>query len=97
TGQQVKAWLIDTANDLGHDEYAQGAGLVDVGRAVDSALISSGQIQFGRLTFPHQPVSRPLTYTNLSDQSVTLSLAASMVTATGVPAPAGLVSLDRDQ
>src|SRR5690606_437596 len=64
TGAQIKGLLMNAAADLGHDPFAQGAGRVDLGRAVDPAIFPSGHVAFGRLVYPHdEPQARTLTYT----------------------------------
>ncbi len=96
TGAQIKGLLMDTAEDLGHDLFAQGAGRVDLGRAVDPAIFSTGQAAFGRLAYPHDELlTRTITYTNVSGDDITLTLEAALTSQiTGDPAPAGMVSLE---
>ncbi|MER5500262.1 MULTISPECIES: S8 family serine peptidase [unclassified Streptomyces] len=96
TGRQIKALLMATAKDLGHDVFAQGAGRVDVARAIDPKIIPDGNLAFGRAEYPHSPVSRTVTYSNWTDEPITLSLSAS-ATSSGKPAPAGLFTLSADQ
>lgn len=96
TGNEIKALLMSTATDLGHDLYAQGAGRVDVGRAIDPSIVATGNLNFGRHAYPHSPATRTLTYTNYTDQPITLTLSAS-ITSGGQPAPAGLFALSTDQ
>lgn len=96
TGRQLKALLMATARDLGHDLYAQGAGRVDLARAIDPKIIPDGNLNFGRFEYPHSPVSRTVAYSNWTDQPITLTLSASASSA-GKPAPAGLFTLSADQ
>jgi subtilisin family serine protease len=91
TGAQIKTLLMDNANDLGHDIYSQGAGRVDLARAIDPTLTSS-RISFGRYEFPHSPVTRTQTYTNHTDQPIALKLTGTL-TNSGQSAPAGLLTL----
>ncbi|WP_117215230.1 S8 family peptidase [Allorhizocola rhizosphaerae] len=91
-GAQLKGFLMSSSNDLGHDLYAQGAGRVDLGRAIDPTLTTSGSLNFGRYPHPHSPVTRTLTYTNHTDQPIVLRLSTS-VSSGGQPAPNGLFSL----
>ncbi|MGW8881772.1 S8 family serine peptidase, partial [Streptomyces mirabilis] len=77
TGRQIKALLMATAKDLGHDLYAQGAGRVDVARAIDPKVIPDANLNFGRAAYPHAPVTRKVTYTNVTDAPITLALSAS--------------------
>ncbi|MFF3729140.1 S8 family serine peptidase [Streptomyces sp. NPDC002476] len=96
TGRQIKALLMATSKDLGHDLFAQGAGRVDVARAIDPKIIPDGNLVFGRAEYPHSPVSRTVTYSNWTDEPITLTLSASASYA-GKPAPAGLFTLSADQ
>ncbi|SCF28533.1 PA domain-containing protein [Micromonospora purpureochromogenes] len=96
TGRQIKALLMATAKDLGHDLYAQGAGRVDLARAIDPKIIPDGNLNFGRFEYPHSPVSRTVTYSNWTDQPITLTLTAS-ASSSGKPAPAGLFTLSANQ
>ncbi|GAA0393036.1 hypothetical protein GCM10009541_40190 [Micromonospora gifhornensis] len=96
TGQEIKGHLMSTAVDLGHGVYAQGVGRVDLARAVDPTITTTGNLHFGRDTYPHSPVVRTLTYTNHTDQPITLNLSAS-VASNGQSPPAGLFSFDTDQ
>lgn len=96
TGRQIKALLMGTSRDLGHDPYAQGAGRVDVARAVDPRIVPDGNLNFGRAMYPHSPVSRTITYTNWTDEPITLTLSASAASSGG-SAPAGLFTLSADQ
>ncbi|MEW2487030.1 S8 family serine peptidase [Streptomyces sp. NPDC048411] len=96
TGKQIKALLMGTSKDLGHDLYAQGAGRVDLDRATDPKIIPEGSLNFGRAEYPHAPVSRKFTYSNWTDEPITLTLSTSASSA-GKPAPAGLFTLSADQ
>ncbi|MFF2409877.1 S8 family serine peptidase [Streptomyces sp. NPDC058092] len=96
TGRQIKSPLMATSKDLGHDLFAQGAGRVDVARAVDPKITPDANLSFGRAEYPHSPVSRTVTYTNWTDEPVTLTLSASASQA-GKPAPEGLFTLSADQ
>ncbi|MFC0504914.1 S8 family peptidase [Micromonospora costi] len=96
TGQQIKALLMGTATDLGHDIYAQGVGRVNVATAVDPTIIAGGTLSFGRLAYPHSPLTRTVTYTNHTDEAITLHLTTS-ISAGDQPAPAGLFTLSADE
>src|SRR5690606_31175708 len=101
TPERLKTTLMSTSLGLEYagfpmSTYAQGAGRVDIARAVsqrlwtDTANISPGILEFGD---PAYVV--PVTYHNDSTSDLTLSLSATLQTATG-PAPAGMLSLDQD-
>ncbi|MFD5207870.1 S8 family serine peptidase [Streptomyces anulatus] len=96
TGRQIKSLLMATSKDLGHDLFAQGAGRVDVARAIDPKIIPDGDLNFGRAEYPHAPVSRTVAYTNWTDEPVTLALSVSASQADR-PAPDGLFALGADE
>ncbi|WP_433831318.1 S8 family serine peptidase [Actinoplanes sp. CA-015351] len=89
---QLKSALVGSARPQdGFDEFAQGAGLVDVPHAL-SAPVSAlpATVSFGFRAYPHDAgdvVTRTLTYRNTSAAPVTVELAV-----TG-NAPAGLLTL----
>ncbi len=95
TGAQLKAALTGSAvpnADLG--AYAQGAGRVDVARAITQNVVSEpASLDFGSQDWPHdeEPVTSPLAYRNLSATDVTLSLTLDTT------APDGMFSLSADE
>jgi subtilisin family serine protease len=99
---QLKAALMSTAKDDGYSVYEQGAGRVDVARAFSQkvyATIPSGgwtpSVDFGRLSSgPNDTISKPVSYTNLTDQPVTLNLTPQLRTTGGEPAPDGTLTVD---
>jgi subtilisin family serine protease len=79
TGAQLKAALTASAEanpDLG--EYAQGAGRVDVARAIGQTVVSEPtNVSLGLAAWPHdddQPVTRSFAYRNPTAADVTLQL-----------------------
>ncbi len=86
---QLRAVLMSTAAPTPDVSiYEQGAGRVDVADAAIVGVVpSEGELEFGYHPWPHddlEPVTRELTYTNVSDAPVTLDVA---VTATGAGPP----------
>ncbi|GGT64349.1 hypothetical protein GCM10010207_74470 [Streptomyces atratus] len=96
TGRQIKSLLMSTATDLGYAATAQGVGRVNVAAAIDPRITTAGNLGFGRLAYPHTPLTKKVTYVNHTDEATTLHLTASLSSA-GKPAPAGLVSLSTDE
>ena len=72
-------------------QYGQGAGRVDVARAIKQTVATdTGSVDFGQVAFPHtddKPLTRTVTYRNDGSAPVALSLAVH----TG--APAGLFTV----
>ncbi|MEV4110307.1 S8 family serine peptidase [Nonomuraea sp. NPDC049695] len=98
TNVQLKAALTSTAHGDGQDAYEQGAGRVDVARAVKQQVRASGSIDFGFLPSPQSgPVTKTLTYTNDGDQPVTLTLSTGVKAHRGGDLPARALTLDRDR
>ncbi|MEV6281206.1 S8 family serine peptidase [Kribbella sp. NPDC051770] len=76
---ELKSALMNSALDLkGLGVFAQGAGRVDLDRALTQTVIASpSSLNFGLQTAPHtddKPVTRQVTYRNDSSKPVTLSL-----------------------
>jgi len=68
TPAQLKGGLMTAARPLLGDAFAEGAGRLDVGRAVKQTLTASpASLSFGRLAWPHAddaPVARTVTLRN---------------------------------
>ncbi|MCW6005635.1 S8 family serine peptidase [Micromonospora sp. CPCC 205371] len=95
TGTRLKDALMSAAKDTGADPHEQGAGRVDVARSIGQGVYATGSVDFGRIAYDQaNPVTRSVTYTNDTDEPVTLSLEPSISARTG-PAPAGALRLDR--
>ncbi|MER5419154.1 S8 family peptidase [Streptosporangium roseum] len=74
-GPLLKSALISTAKDDGFTVYEQGAGRVDLAKAYTQRVFATtGGIDFGSVTEEGEPQQRELSYTNLTDQPVTLTL-----------------------
>ena len=91
TPGQLKAALMGSATASDIDVYAQGAGRLDVARAITGTLVADPpSLSYGRQWWPHtddEPDTRTVTYRNLGSAAVTLNLSL-----TG-GAPAGLFTL----
>lgn len=88
TGEQLKDALVSTARPGDLTEFEQGGGRVDVARATNQAISSTGTVNLGDLTDDRtEPVVRDLTWTNTGSEPVTLDLDLD-VTDLGGEAPA---------
>jgi hypothetical protein len=95
---QLKAALMAAAKpNPALSVYAQGAGRVDVARAIHQTVTTSpAAVSFGLQQWPHAddtPQTRTVTYHNAGSAPVTLNLALGTKGADGKPAPAGMFSV----
>jgi subtilisin family serine protease len=95
---ELKGTLMGSAKVAADQtSFEQGAGRIDLTKAIKQNVIAEpGSVAFGVASYPHTddaPVTKDVTYRNLGDQPVTLSLAASMTAADGTAAPAGALTL----
>jgi hypothetical protein len=79
TGQQLKAALAGSATPTqGLTPYDQGAGRVDVPKALSQTVVADQtSVHFGLVAWPHDddvPVSKTVTYRNLGTTDVPLEL-----------------------
>ncbi|GGT11494.1 S8 family serine peptidase [Nonomuraea spiralis] len=92
-GPQLKAALMSTAKDDELSGYKQGAGRVDLARAhAQQVFATTAGLDYATLDPEDRPVSRELTYTNLGDQPVTLTLTPALRASDGT-AVGGALSL----
>ncbi|GLH99555.1 S8 family serine peptidase [Phytohabitans aurantiacus] len=95
TAKQIKDALVGTAKDGGYSPYDQGAGRLDVARAItqdvfaDTATFS----EFFAYPYPGQTRTKAVTFRNEGAADATLDLSATLTRADGGPAPAGLATL----
>ncbi|MFI6799431.1 S8 family peptidase [Streptosporangium canum] len=74
-GPLLKAALMSTSKDDGFTVYEQGAGRVDLAKAYTQRVFATtGGIDFGSVTEEGESLQRELSYSNLTDQPVTLTL-----------------------
>ncbi|MFV2098239.1 S8 family serine peptidase [Micromonospora sp. LOL_014] len=102
TAQQFKSALMGSAAPHpGTGAYQQGAGLVDVARAVTQTVTAApASISYGRALWPHQddePISRTVTYRNNGTEPVTLDLAWEITGPAGASVPAGMFTTSAAQ
>ncbi|MEV6369799.1 S8 family serine peptidase [Micromonospora musae] len=98
TAGQLKATLMASAKP--HPQrsaYEQGAGRVDVARAIGQTVTSDPvSVSFGRALWPHDddtPITRQLTWRNDGSTALTLDLTLDVTGPGGAPAPSGMFSL----
>ncbi|MFK4099315.1 S8 family peptidase [Streptomyces sp. NPDC019531] len=100
TGAQIKAALTaSTKPTPGASSYAQGAGRVDLAKAIKQQVSSAPTtVSFGIQQWPHtddKPVTKQVTYHNTGDRPVTLDLAFDAVGPDGKPAPDGMFTVSQ--
>lgn len=75
---ELKDVLVSTATDGGHSWLAQGAGLVNVARAVDQDVYADATVNVGSLDADSKAVTREITYSNDGRRSAVLRLEATI-------------------
>ncbi|HEY3513013.1 S8 family peptidase [Kribbella sp. NPDC051137] len=80
--------------------FQQGAGRINLTTAIKQSVVAEpGNVSFGLAEFPHaddKPVTRDVTFHNLGDAAVTLSLTSMLNAPGGAAAPAGALKLSAD-
>jgi subtilisin family serine protease len=97
-GGQIEASLVGAARPTdGTGVYDQGAGRIDVARAVHQEVLAEpAVVSAGRPAWPHhddEPVTRTVTYRNPGAQPLSLTLALRSLGPDGAPAPDGMFTL----
>ncbi|GIG70955.1 S8 family peptidase [Phytomonospora endophytica] len=67
SAERLKAAIVSTVRDAGDHVYAQGAGPVDLGNAIDARVLGPGTVDAGSFDWPHDarsPLTVPVTLTN---------------------------------
>jgi subtilisin family serine protease len=94
---QLKAALVSTAAPGPYTVYQQGAGRVDVARAYSQRVYAdSAPIDFGYFPHPHdadQPVTKTLSWSNYTDEPVTLDLTVDVTGENGTAPAPGMLTL----
>lgn len=91
---KLKDALVSTAVPGDHTVFQQGAGQVNVARAVEQRVYGPATADFGRVADPAtEPVTQALTYRNDSAAEVTLELSVSGRGWDGREVPAAAVTL----
>lgn len=90
---QLKAALMSTSKDDGYTVYEQGAGRLDVARAVSQKVYATtANLDYGSVPADATPLTKQLTYTNLGDTPVTLTLTPTLKNVDGTAAPDGALT-----
>jgi hypothetical protein len=97
--QQLRAMLISTATPgPGGLPFQQGAGIVDVSRAIEATVYGPGAVDVASFTWPQtstKPVTKNVTYHNFGSKPVQLRLSLSMTGNDDRPAPLGMARLGK--
>ncbi|MFI8190900.1 S8 family peptidase [Streptomyces sp. NPDC085946] len=97
TYAELKGALTASAKGGTYTPFQQGAGRVQVDKAVKQTVIADPvSVGFGVQQWPHtddKPVTEKLTYRNLGTEDVTLTLSATATDPKGRTAPAGFFTL----
>lgn len=100
SGQQIKEALMNTTKKLdGYQPYHVGTGRVDIPAALETQVRATSSISFGFFQWPHDnatPVQKTVTYTNDSEEAITLELEATFTNAEGKAAPSGMLTLSEN-
>ncbi|MEQ4302212.1 S8 family serine peptidase [Plantactinospora sp. B6F1] len=95
THAELKTALMSTSVDGGYSVYQQGAGRVDIARAVTRTVFATTpNADFGIVPADAAPATRQITYRNTGDADVTLTLAPSLRKVGGDPVPADTLTVD---
>ena len=98
SAERLKSTLMGSAKPQANlTVYEQGAGRLDVARAVTQTVSASpASVSFGTQQWPHDddvPVTKTVTYSNSGTTDVTLDVTATASYASGGAAPAGLLTV----
>ncbi|MFV2018171.1 S8 family serine peptidase [Micromonospora sp. LOL_023] len=102
TALQFKSTLMASAEPhAGATAYQQGAGLVDVARAITQTVTAEpASLSYGRTLWPHhddEPITKTVTYRNDGTDAVTLDLTWDVTGPDGTATPAGMFTAGTGQ
>ncbi|WP_025616761.1 S8 family serine peptidase [Salinispora cortesiana] len=102
TAEQLKSTLMAAARPHpAQTAYQQGAGRVDLTRAIGQTVTSDPvSVSFGLVRWPHdddQPITRAVSWRNSGSSPVALDLTVEAAGPGGRPAPAGMFTLGTDR
>ncbi|MFF9767076.1 S8 family serine peptidase [Streptomyces sp. NPDC014636] len=94
---ELKGALTGSAKGGKYTPFQQGSGRIQVDKAIKQSIVADpGSVSFGVQQWPHtddKAVTKQLTYRNLGDKDVTLTLGSTAVNPKGAAAPAGFFKL----
>ena len=97
TAKELKETLMNTTKKLeSYQPYHIGTGRLDIAKALDTPVRATGSLSFGFFQWPHDnvdPVEKKVTYTNTSNEDITLQLETTFNNADGNPSPNGMLTL----
>ncbi|MGW8695479.1 S8 family peptidase [Streptomyces eurythermus] len=98
---ELKGALTGSTKGGKYTAFEQGSGRIQVDKALDQSVVAEPvSLNFGVQQWPHTddtPVTKKLTYRNLGDKDVTLTLASTATGPKGAAAPAGFFTLGANQ
>ena len=101
TPTQVKSALMGSSQpNASFNVFDQGAGRVDLARAIEQEVVTSpASVSLGLQPFPHdddEVLTREVTYHNLGSSPITIDLALDVTGPDGLPAPPGMFDVQPD-
>ncbi|MER6687738.1 S8 family peptidase [Streptomyces minutiscleroticus] len=100
TYAELKGALTASAKGGAYTPFQQGTGRIQVDRALEQTVIADPvSVSFGTQQWPHTddtPVTKGVTYRNLGEEDVTLTLSVAGTGPKGQAAPAGFFTLGAD-
>jgi subtilisin family serine protease len=100
-GAQLKDALMSTTKKLDHIKpYQGGTGRLDVAAATFGTVTATGSLDFGFFDWPHNEndsVKKTVTYSNASEEEVTLDISVDFTDSNGSPAPAGMLQVSAEK
>ncbi|MGW4596317.1 S8 family peptidase [Streptomyces sp. NPDC004457] len=94
---ELKGALTGSTKGGKYTPFQQGTGRIQVDKAIKQSIVADPvSLSFGVQQWPHtddKPVTKKLTYRNLGDKDVTLTLASTATNPKGAAAPSGFFKL----
>ncbi|MGW3461540.1 S8 family peptidase [Streptomyces olivaceoviridis] len=94
---ELKGALTGSTKGGKYTPFQQGSGRIQVDKAIKQSIVADPvSVSFGVQQWPHtddKPVTKKLTYRNLGDKDVTLTLSSTATNPKGAAAPSGFFKL----